>query len=146
VLILALCQAISILYIDLAMKLKKVAPLFRYTFSESRSETGDMAVKSFSEHWLSDKPKPKFVIPDNASSFTSKAFAEFCAHVGIALGHPAEKEPWAHGVVESAIGHLKDTATVIQSEHPDWEPEGTLTMACSAINSTEVEKGFTVFQ
>ena len=66
--------------------------------------------------------------------------------VGIFLSFPAERESWAHGVVESAVKDVKMTASAIQTDQPTLEPKVTLMLACAALNATEYTKGYSSFQ
>ena len=60
---------------------------------------------------------------------------EFLTNVGIQLSLPAEKESWAHGLVESAIKDVKMTASAIQLGQPTLPPGVSLQLACAALNS-----------
>ena len=111
-----------------------------------RTESVEDIIKGLSERWLHDKPKPKLIIPNNGKSFISEKFHEFCNSVGIQLAMPAEKESWAHGLIESAMKDIKPTASAIQISQPSLEPAVSLLLACSALNSTEHTKGYTPFQ
>ena len=59
---------------------------------------------------------------------------------------PAEKEPWAHGLVENAMRELKHTASAIQMDNLAQDPTVTLALAASALNSTEFVAGFSSHQ
>lgn len=53
------------------------------------------------------------------------------------LSFPAEKEALAPGMVEHAIKDFKFTASAIQTDSPEQDPQVTLILAASALNSTE---------
>ena len=59
---------------------------------------------------------------------------------------PAEKEPWAHGLVESAMRDFKNTATAIHLDNVGQDPTVTLALTASALNSTELVSGFSSHQ
>lgn len=44
--------------------------------------------------------------------------------LGVDLTFSAEKESWAHGMAEHGMKDLKHTASAIQIDCPDLEPEG----------------------
>ena len=60
------------------------------------------------------------------------------------LTFPAEKEHWAHGLVEHAIKDIKFkfTASAIQLDNITQDPVVSLALAASALNSTEYVSGF----
>lgn len=64
-------------------------------------------------------------------------FGEFCREAGMELSFPAEKEALAPGMVEHAIKDFKFTASAIQTDSPEQDPQVTLILAASALNSTE---------
>jgi hypothetical protein len=132
-----------LLFIDLATKLRAVHVVKEYDLCEMKTET---VIAGFSEKWLCDKPKPALLIPDNSKTFQSREMHEFCSQAGIQLCFPAEKESWAHAVVESALKDIKLTASAIQTDSPGLSPRVTLLLACAALNSTEYTKGFSSFQ
>ena len=69
--------------------------------------------------------------------FISEKFHEFCNSVGIQLAMLAEKESWAHGLIEFAMKDIKQISSAIQISQPSLEPAVPLLLACSALNSTE---------
>jgi ribonuclease HI len=99
-----------ILYMDLATKLKVIHVAKEYSFVEMKAESTQDVITGFAEKWLCDKPKPEILIPDNAKTFQSREMHEFCNSTGIFLSFPAERESWAHGIVESAVKDVKMTA------------------------------------
>ncbi|OLQ00692.1 hypothetical protein AK812_SmicGene16628 [Symbiodinium microadriaticum] len=135
-----------LLFMDLATKLRVVCPLFAYDFLEMRTESGSDLIKAFSERWLSLFPKPKLLVLDAAKSFSSDAVHEFASNVNVALSYVAEKEAWAHGVIEAGVKDLKMTASAIHLESLDQDPMVTLYLATSALNSTEYTAGYSAFQ
>ena len=138
------CKIKFLVMIDLATKLKKVVILFRYGFNEARHESAKQAVEAVASGWLADKPKPLWVIPDGAKSFRAHEFTTFFEELNIAVGHPAEKEPWAHGVVERAVDLIKETALRIQ-DSSEVSPEMSLILAAAAHNATEEVQGYSPF-
>jgi hypothetical protein len=80
--------------------------------------------------------------------FVAKEFADFCRDQNIELSMPAEKYkwPWAHGLVENAMREFKHTATAIQMHNFAQDPSVTLTLAASALNSTEFVSVFSFHQ
>ena len=90
---------------------------------------------------MSDKPKPEILIPDNAKSFTSNHFQDFCSSVNIWLAPPAEAEAWAHGIAESTAQDVKEVMEKIQLGNAALLPETCLALATGALNQTFV-KGF----
>ena len=136
-----------LLMIDLATKLRVVAPLFEpYDLLQQKHENAQLALKVFTNSWLAHFPKPKHLIVDNAKAFTAGPFAEFCNDIALDLTFPVEKDSWSHGVVEHAIKDLKFTASAIQLEALDQDPVTTLVLAASALNSCEYVSGYTSHQ
>ena len=135
-----------ILLIDFATKLRAVHVVKSYGLSQLLSESSEDVIKAIAEKWLADKPKPRLIVPDNSSVFTATDVNEFLTNVGIQLSLPAEKESWAHGLVESAIKDVKMTASAIQLGQPTLPPGVSLQLACAALNSTEYTKGYSSFQ
>ena len=135
-----------LLMIDLATRLRVIHIIGQHGFLEMRPESTQDIIKGLSEKWLCDKPRPSIIIPDNAKSFTSREFTEFCQGINVQLALPAEKEPWAHGLVESAIRDIKTTASAILLGQPDLSPAVALMLSCAALNSTEYVKGYSSFQ
>ena len=103
-------------------------------------------IEAFSRSWLATFPKPHLVIPDNGMGFVAKEFADFCRDQNIELSMPAEKEPWAHGLVESAMKDFKNTATAIHMDNTGQDPSVTLALTASALNSTEFVSGYSSHQ
>ena len=135
-----------VLMVDLATKLKAVYVTKQYDFLEMQGDSTEEIIRAISEKWLCDKPKPQILIPDNSTPLKSKEMHEFCNSIGVLFSLPAEKESWAHGVVESSVRDLKMTASAIQLDQPTMEPHVTVLLACAALNSTEYTKGYTAFQ
>ncbi|CAL1167297.1 unnamed protein product [Cladocopium goreaui] len=135
-----------ILLIDFATKLRAVHVVKSYGLTQMLSESSEDVIKAIAEKWLADKPKPRLIVPDNSSVFRATDVNEFLTNVGIQLSLPAEKESWAHGLVESAIKDVKMTASAIQLGQPTLPPGVSLQLACAALNSTEYTKGYSSFQ
>ena len=135
-----------ILFMDMATRYKVTDTLFSYPHMESRTETGDQVIMSLTLRWLMDKPRPKVIIPDNAKTLTSKKITDYLSELCIALVPPPDKESWAHGMVERAIKHVKETASLIHQAQPDQDPVLSLALATAAINSTEYSQGYTSMQ
>ena len=130
----------------MATKFKKVVPLHRYNMNVAWAESAADIIKSFSVHWLADKPKPRVLFPDNARSYTSTEFREFMSEIGIQLCFGPEKEPQFHGIVESAIQDIKNTATLISAGNLTLDPEICLMLACSASNGVDKVNGYAPYQ
>ena len=135
-----------IVFIDLATRLLVIHIVKVYGFLEMQGESSADFIQGLAEKWLSDKPKPRTLIPDNATAFKSREVHDFCNQVGIQLTFPAEKESWAHGIVESAIKDIKMTASAIQIDQPSLDPKVTLMLSAAALNSTEYTKGYSSYQ
>ena len=135
-----------ILLIDFATKLRAVHVVKSYGLTQMQSESSEDVIKAIAEKWFADKPKPRLVVPDDSSVFAATDVNEFLTNVGIQLSLPAEKESWAHGLVESAIKDVKMTASAIQLGQPTLPPSVSLQLACAALNSTEYTKGYSSFQ
>ena len=97
-----------LLMIDMATRLRAVQPLLEaYDITTIKHENAEKIIQAFSAGWLGAYPKPQHIIADNGKSCTSSQFGDFCREAGIELSFPAEKEAWAHGLVEKAIKDLK---------------------------------------
>ena len=126
-----------IIFVDVATKLRAIHPLLlRCGFLEMKAESGHDVTKGFAERWLSSFPKPKVVIMHSAKAFASEAFHEFLAGLNVQAHFVAEKESWAHGVIEAVVQDVKFTASAIQLEAKDQDPMITLFLATSAPLST----------
>ena len=100
-----------LLMIDMATRLRMIYPLLdTYDITSIQIENAEMVIKAVTLEWLSTYPKPYIIVADNAKSFASVKFSDFCRDSGIELAFPAEKEAWAHGLVEHAIKDVKTTA------------------------------------
>ena len=97
-----------LLILDLATKMRKTVVIDRYAFNECKMESAKKVIEAISVHWLQDKPKPQWIVPDSANTFRSKEFREFCEDVGIGLAFPPEKEPWARGEVGALCRHYQE--------------------------------------
>ena len=96
---------------DLATKFKVTRILMQCGLNEQKTETTDQILDAFSQLWLQDKPKPIFLIPDNAMSMTSRKMREALSDFNITLDPPAPKESWAHGLLERANQEIKEVAS-----------------------------------
>ena len=135
-----------ILMVDIATRYRVTEVLFTYKHGECKVESADLVIKTLTLRWLMDKPRPKTIIPDNAKSLVSQKLTEFLADLGIEVMPPPDNESWAHGITERAIGHIKETASLLQQSLPDQDPVLTLAMATGANNNTEYVKGYTSIQ
>jgi hypothetical protein len=135
-----------ILFIDLATKFRATETLFTYKHGEYQTETADQVIRALMLRWLVDKPRPRYVVFDNANTMTSTKTVEILADVGIQPFFPPEGESWAHGITERGVGQIKETASLLQQSLPDQDPVLTLAMATCALNNTEFTKGFTSVQ
>jgi chorismate mutase len=136
-----------LLLIDFATRLRMAVPLMEpYPITALRTESSAQVIEVVAKSWLGTYPKPEIIIPDNGMGFSAKEFADFCRDQNIELCLPAEKEPWAHGLVENAMRELKHTASAIQMDNLAQDPTVTLALAASALNSTEFVAGFSSHQ
>ena len=136
-----------LLMVDMATRLRVVYPLMEpFPLTTIKHENSEMIIKALSHGWLANYPKPRIIVADNAKTFTSLQLGDFCRESGLELSFPAEKEPWAHGLVEKAIKDLKHTASAIQIDNQVQDPSVTLVLAASALNSTEHVSGYTPHQ
>ena len=136
-----------LLMIDMATRLRMIYPLLdTYDITSIQIENAEMVIKAVTLGSLSTYPKPYIIVADNAKSFTSVKFSDFCRDSGIELAFPAEKEAWAHGLVEHAIKDVKTTASAIQLDNITQDPLISLVLATSALNSTEYVSGFSSHQ
>ena len=136
-----------LLMVDMATRLRVVYPLMEpFPLRTIKHENSEMIIKALSHGWLAIYPKPRIIVADNAKTFTSQQLGEFCRESGLELSFPAEKEPWAHGLVEKSIKDLKHTASAIQIDNQVQDPSVTLVLAASALNSTEHVSGYTPHQ
>ena len=135
-----------VLFMDMATRYKVTENLFSFPHGERRSENAEQLIQAITLRWLMDKPRPKVVIPDNAKSMSSQKFVDFLSEICIEMVPPPDRESWAHGMVERAIEHVKETASLIQQAQPDHDPVLTLALATAAINSTEYTQGYTSMQ
>ena len=93
-----------LLVIDMCTQLRAVFPVLNtYDITVMKTENAEQVIEGVSKCWLGVCPKPHL----NAKSFTFVRFGDFCHEAGIELTFPAEKEAWAHGLVEHAIKDLK---------------------------------------
>ena len=136
-----------LLMIDVATRLRMVYPLMEsYDISTMKIENAEMISQALSLGWLSTYPKPHIIVADDARSFTSVKLADFCRDSGIELSFPAEKEGWAHGLVEHAVKDIKTTANAIQLDNVTQDPIVSLILAASSLNATEYVSGFSSHQ
>ena len=135
-----------ILFVDVATKLRVVHPLYMCDLLEMRTEKAQDVIQSLSERWLGNYPKPEYLLMDSAKTFISDALHDFASSVNIMIHYTAEKESWAHGIVEAAVQDLKTTASAIQLESRDQDPMITLQLATSALNATEYTAGYSAHQ
>ncbi|OLQ15076.1 hypothetical protein AK812_SmicGene734 [Symbiodinium microadriaticum] len=140
------CKLKFVVFVDAATKLRVAEPLFRCEISEMKTETGLQLVEAFSKRWLSDKPKPEIFVPDNARSYTSRHFQDFCSSVNIWVAPPAEAEAWAHGIAESVVQDVKMVMERIQTGDASLQPETCLALATGALNQTSFVKGYSSYQ
>ena len=135
-----------ILLMDMATRLRAVQPLFSYDFLQMKAESSEQVIQALSERWLSVFPKPQLLVLDSAKTFISRQFHDFASSINLELHYVAEKEHWAHGLVEAATQDVKHTASAIHLESLDQSPEVSLQLAVAALNSTKYTAGFSSFQ
>ena len=71
-----------ILFIDLATKFRVTETLFTYKHGETQTETADQVIRALMLRWLVEKPRPRYVVFDNANTMTSVKTVEILADVG----------------------------------------------------------------
>ena len=135
-----------LVFVDVATKLRVVHPLYIYDIMAMRTETTEDVTRAFTERWLSTFPKPQVLMMDSGKSFISESFHEFASSLKIQVHFVAEKEHWAHGIVEAVVQDVKMTASAIQLDALDQDYVVTLHLAASALNSTEYTAGYSAFQ
>ena len=140
------CKLKFVIFVDAATKFQLADPLFRCEISEMKNETGLQVAEPFARWCLSDKPKPEIFIPDNAKSFTSKHFHDFCSSLNIWLAFPAEAEAWANGLAESTVQDVKRVMDKLQMSDASMSPETCLALATGGLNQSEFVKGFSSYQ
>ena len=133
-------------FMDVATKLRVVAPLFTYDFLQMRAESGQDLIRTFSERWLGTFPKPKVVLMDSAKTFVSEQVHEFMSNVNVLVHHSAEKESWAHGTIEAFMQDIKHTASAIFMDDKELDPQVVLQLAVAALNATEYTAGYSANQ
>ena len=97
-------------------------------------------MSSVSVRWLSHKPRPQILDPDNAKSRAAKKFVDYMSDCCLEV-IPPDHESWAHSLVERGHQVVKETASRIQASAPDQDPEISLALATAAANSTKY-KGY----
>ena len=136
----------ALLMLDLATKVRAVSYIKTYENLTMEAESAEDLIKGFSEGWLAHYPKPALVIMDSATTFDSAKFWNFINGLNIAQHFPADKEPWANGMVEAAVHDVKHTATAIHLEALDQEPLVSMFLAVASLNATEFTAGYSAFQ
>ena len=131
---------------DLATKFKAAAILMTFGQYEMKVEGTDLLLDAVSKLWLSDKPKPLVIIPDNAKSMVSTRMREVMSEMNIGIDTPPAKESWAHGLMERAVQEVKDVLSKISLSNPDLPVSTCLSLTMQALNSTEYVQGYTPFQ
>ncbi|CAE7263320.1 unnamed protein product [Symbiodinium sp. CCMP2456] len=109
-----------LVFMDVATKLRVIHPLFTYGFLEMRAESGQDFIRSLSERWLGMFPKPKYLLLDSAKSFTSELVHDFLSDINVVPHYVAEKESWAHGVIELTASALNATETTAGFSANQW--------------------------
>ena len=135
-----------VIMMDLCTKYKVTDVLFKNKHGTIKNESAEEMIRSVSLRWLSDKPRPRILVPDNAKSLTAKKFVDYMSDLGIEVIYPPDHESWAHGLVERGHQLVKETASRIHASSPDQDPEISLALATAAVNSTEYNKGYSSIQ
>ena len=134
----SLTKCTILVCMDLATKFKATRIILECGLTKQKTEQAEQILESFSQLWLQDKPKPVYLIPDNAKSMTLAKMREVMSEMNIMLDPPAPKESWANGLVERAVQEVKDVATKIVLANPDLSP--AVALATNALNSTSTSK------
>ncbi|CAL1161233.1 unnamed protein product [Cladocopium goreaui] len=135
-----------VIMMDLCTKYKVTDVLFKNKHGTIKNESAEEMIRSVSLRWLSDKPRPRILVPDNAKSLTAKKFVDYMSDLCIEVIYPPDHESWAHGLVERGHQLVKETASRIHASSPDQDPEISLALATAAVNSTEYNKGYSSIQ
>ena len=126
-----------LLMIDFATKLRVAVQWMEpYPINEMRTESSSQVIIAVAKGWLANYPKPDVIIPDNGMGFVAKEFADFCRDQNIELSMPAEKEPWAHGLVENAMREFKHTTSAIQMDNYAQDPSVTPLKMVTMLTAT----------
>ena len=135
-----------LLVVDAATRFKATAPLMTYPLKKQGNESGQQVVEAFAQCWLAEKPRPTVIVPDNANTFLSTDFREFCNSNNLWLHPPVEKEAWAHGTAERAIQEVKLVMDKIYITDSTLSPSMVLSLATSSLNAVENVHGYSPFQ
>ena len=136
----SLTKCTILVCMDLATKFKATRIILECGLTQQKTEPAKQILESLSQLWLQDKPKPVYLIPDNAKSMTLAKMREVMSEMNIMLDPPAPKESWAHGLVERAVQEVKNVATKIVLANPGLSPATCLALATNALNSTSTSK------
>lgn len=110
---------------DMATRLRAVVPLMEpYELQTMKTETAEQVIDAFTRAWLGHYPKPEHVVTDNANTMNGEKFSDFCRGVGIDLTSSAEKESWAHGLLEHCMKDIKFTARKLKTLLNEPEHKG----------------------
>ena len=139
-------KLLLLILMDLATKFKVVCCLKKYPLYEMQHEKTTDLLDAFCKYWLADKPKPRFLIPDNAKPMISKQMRTVLSDMNIIIDPPPAKESWAHGLVERAVQEVKTVSSKLALSHPALEPDTVVALATHALNSTEYVHGYSSFQ
>ncbi|CAL1142414.1 unnamed protein product, partial [Cladocopium goreaui] len=137
-------QVKFVIMMDLCTKYKVTDVLFKNKHGTIKNESAEEMIRSVSLRWLSDKPRPRILVPDNAKSLTAKKFVDYMSDLGTEVIYPPDHESWAHGLVERGHQLVKETASRIHASSPDQDPEISLALATAAVNSTEYNRGYSI--
>lgn len=55
-----------------------------------KMEKAEDVIKTVAFRWLSDKPRPKVIIPDNVKSLTSRQFCDYMSDLNTTVSHPPD--------------------------------------------------------
>ena len=83
------------------------------------------------------------LVPDNATSMTSRKIKETLSDLNILAEPPAAKDSWAHGLVERSVQKVKDVASKIALSNKNLSPQICIALATHALNATEFVQGYT---
>ena len=131
---------------DLATHFKVVTIIKEFGLNEMQTESWKEVRDAVCKCWLSDKPRMRILVPDNAGTMIGDLARSSFSDMGIQIETPAVKEPWSHGMVELCVQEIKTVASKMALSYPDIDAATILALPTHALNSTETVRGFSPYQ
>ena len=113
---------------------------------KQESENTDEILDGLFKLWLSDKPKMKVLVPDNAKSMISAMARSTLSDLNIQIETPPVKESWSHGLMERCVQEVENVASKVSLSFPSCSPPSIVAISVNALNSTEVNQGYAPHQ